>query len=167
MKDETEKHNIRTHCVTCHGWNTHTHIWVTPCNLWFHTTSSQTLTLPQTKLSSCYFMVISGLCGRWAKGQTVGDSNTVSSSVGGRRGSFRKYYHVTYHNCCLIINSYACTGICHLGRDAVIVPVVPSVSKEHSAFSSKGQAAHHNLADMNSQQHHCQNLNSPICLQFM
>ena len=44
----------------------------------------------------------------------------------------------------------------------VIVPTVPSVSKENSAFISKGRAAHHHLADMNPQQHHCENLKSPF-----
>ena len=130
----------------------HTHIWVTPCNLWYHTTSSQTLTLTQTKLLSCYFMVISGLCKRWEKGQIVGESNTVSSSVGGRRrGSFRKHYHVAYHKL------FNCEQLClykdkssGMWRD-VTVTVVPRVSNEHSAFISKGQEAHHILADMNPQ----------------
>jgi hypothetical protein len=168
VKEETEKHNIRTHCVTCHGWKTHAHLGHTMQFVISHDIK------PHFNTTTDKILIVLHYGHLWAlqkvsEGKNSGESNTVSSSVGARRrGSFRKHYYVAYHNCCLIINSYACTGTQSSGmRNCVIVTVVPSVSKEYSAFISKGKAAHHILADFNSQQHHCENLKSRICLQFM
>ena len=53
------------------------------------------------------------------KGQIADESNTVSSSAGGRRRGLSENIIMSHTVSCSIVNSYACTGTSLLGCDAV------------------------------------------------